>query len=77
MLSLLHLVVKGQQYFATSNCMSLDEKIVLEIWLNLGLNLTIFSRNRAQSDKLNLLEAVRRVPRSADFCTWTYFSTDP
>ena len=42
MLSLLHLVVKAQQYFVTSNCMSLDEKIVLEIWLNLGLNLTIF-----------------------------------
>ena len=41
-LSLLHLVVKAQQYFVTSNCMSLDEKIVLEIWLNLGLNLTIF-----------------------------------
>ena len=42
MLSLLHLVVKAQQYFVTSNCMSLDEKIVFEIWLNLGLNLTIF-----------------------------------
>ena len=42
MLSLLYLVVKAQQYFVTSSCMFLDEKTVLEIWLNPWLNLTIF-----------------------------------
>ena len=44
MLSLLHLIVKAQQYFVTSSCMFLDEKTVLEMWLNPGLNLTIFRR---------------------------------
>ena len=42
MLSLLHLIVKGQQYFVTLSCMFLDEKTVLEMWPNPGLNLTIF-----------------------------------
>ena len=42
MLSLMHIVVKAQHYFVTSSCMLLDEKTVPEIWLNLGLNLTIF-----------------------------------
>ena len=42
MLSLLHLIVKAQQYFVTSSCMFLDEKTVLEMWLNPGLKLTIF-----------------------------------
>ena len=41
-LSVLYLVVKAQKYFVTSNCMFLDEKTMLEIWLNPGLNLTIF-----------------------------------
>ena len=42
MLSLLYLVVEAPQYFVTSSCMFLDEKTVLENWLNTGLNLTIF-----------------------------------
>ena len=42
MLSLLYLIVKAQQYFVTLSCIFLDEKTVLEIWLNPGLNLTIF-----------------------------------
>ena len=42
MLSLLYLVVKTQHYFVTSSYMFLDEKTVLEIWLNPWLNLTIF-----------------------------------
>ena len=37
-----YLVVKAQQYFVTSSCMLLEEKTVLENWLNPGLNLTIF-----------------------------------
>ena len=41
MLSLLYLVVNAQQYVVTSSCMFLDEKTVLEIWLNPGLHLTI------------------------------------
>ena len=40
--SLLFLVVKAQQYFVTSSCMLLDEKTMLEIWHNPGLNLPIF-----------------------------------
>ena len=42
MLPLLHLVVKAQQYFLTSSCTFLDKKMVLEVWLNPGLNLNIF-----------------------------------
>ena len=42
MLSFLYLVVKTRQYFVTLSCMFLDEKTLLEIWLNPGLNLTIF-----------------------------------
>ena len=41
-LSLLYLVVKDQQYFVTSSFMFLEEKNLLEILLNPGLNLTIF-----------------------------------
>ena len=46
MLSLLYLVVKAQQHFVTSSCVSLDEKTALEIRLNPGLNLTIFRGTR-------------------------------
>ena len=42
MLPLLYLVVKAQQNFVASSCMFLDEKTLLENWLNPGLNLTIF-----------------------------------
>ena len=49
MLSLLYLVVKAQQYFVTSSSMLLDEKTVLEIWLNPGLKLTIFQGTRPSS----------------------------
>ena len=38
----LHLVLKAQQYFVSSSYMFLYEKTVLEIWLNPGLNLTVF-----------------------------------
>ena len=46
MLLLLYLVVKAQQYIVTLSCMFLDEKTMLEIWLNPGLNLTIFRGTR-------------------------------
>ena len=46
MLSLLYLLVKAQQYFVTSSCLFLDEKTVLEVWLNPRLNLTIFPGTR-------------------------------
>ena len=42
MLSFLYLIVKAQQYFVTSSCIFLDEKTVLEVWLNPGFNLTMF-----------------------------------
>ena len=42
MLLLLYLVVKIEEYIVTSSCRFLDEKTMLEIWLNPGLNLTIF-----------------------------------
>ena len=42
MLLLLYLVVKAQQYIVILSCMFLDEKTMLEIWLDPGLNLTIF-----------------------------------
>ena len=45
MLSLLYLVVKGEQDFASSRCMFLDRKTLLKIWFNPGLN--HLSRNRA------------------------------
>ena len=41
-LSLLYLVVKAQQHFVSSSCTFSDEKTLLKIWLNPGLNLTSF-----------------------------------
>ena len=42
MLSLLHLRVKAQKYFVSLSYIFLDKKNVPKIWLNLGLDLTIF-----------------------------------
>ena len=42
MLSLLYLLVKAQQYFVTPSCLFLDEKTLVEVWVNPELNLTIF-----------------------------------
>ena len=42
MLSSLNLGVKTQKYFVSSSNMFLDKKTLLKIWLNPGLNLTIF-----------------------------------
>ena len=36
-------------YFVSSSCMFLDEKTLLKIWPNSGLNLTIFRGTRPQS----------------------------
>ena len=38
----LYLGVKAQQYFVSSSHMFLDKKTFLKIWLDPGLNLTIF-----------------------------------
>ena len=46
MLSLLYLGVHAEQYFANSSCVFLDKKNLLKIWLNPGLNLTIFQGTR-------------------------------
>ena len=43
MLSLLYLLVKAQQYFVTPSCLFLDEKTLVEVWVNPGLDLTIFT----------------------------------
>ena len=53
MLSLLYLLVKAPQYFVTSSCLFSDEKTLLEIWLNPGINLIIFPGTgpRAQADQ--------------------------
>ena len=45
-LSILYLRLKAQQYFASLSYMFLDKKTLLKIWLNLGLNLTIFQGAR-------------------------------
>ena len=42
MLSSLYVGVKIQQYFVSSSDMFLDKETLLEVWLNPGLNLTIF-----------------------------------
>ena len=42
MLSSLNLGVKTQKYFVSSSNMFLDKKTLFKIWLNPGLNLTIF-----------------------------------
>ena len=42
MLSSLNIEVKTQQYFVSSSDMFLDKKTLFEIWVNPGLNLTIF-----------------------------------
>ena len=40
--SLQYLGVKTQHHFVSSSYMFLDKKTLLRIWINLGLNLTIF-----------------------------------
>ena len=70
MLSLWYLLVKAQQHFVTSSCMFLDEKTVLEIWLDLGLNLTIFrgtGPNIYQSIKKKMIELLRRLTTQRKF----------
>ena len=42
MSSSLNLVVKTQKYFVRSSNVFLDMKTLHKIWLNAGLNLTIF-----------------------------------
>ena len=42
MFSLLYLRVETQQYFESLSYMFLDEKTLLKIWFNVGLNLIIF-----------------------------------
>ena len=42
MLSLLYLGVKAQQHFLSSCCVFSDEKTLLKIWVNPGLNLRSF-----------------------------------
>ena len=44
MFSLLYLRGKTQHYFESLSYMFLDDKTLLKIWLNLGLNLIIFRR---------------------------------
>ena len=41
---------KGSTFFVTSSCMLLDEKTVLEIWLNPGLNFTMFRETGPRSE---------------------------
>ena len=72
MLSLLYLRVQAQQYFVTSSYMFLDEKTVLEIWLNLGLNLTIFRGTRPRT--LDLYAWVEAL-QSCCFLQWTCIPT--
>ena len=55
MLLLLYLVVKTKQYIVTLSCMFLDEKTVLEIWLNPGLNLTIFRRTGPRCERVKVM----------------------
>ena len=59
MLSLLYLRVKTQQYFESLRYMLLEEKTLLKIWLNLGVNLNHLSRNWAQMYILKLLGILR------------------
>ena len=42
MSSSLNLVLKTQKYFVSSSNVFLDKKTMHKIWLNAGLNLTIF-----------------------------------
>ena len=42
--------IKGSTFFVTSSCMLLDEKTVLEIWLNPGLNFTMFRETGPRSE---------------------------
>ena len=39
--------MNAQQYFETSSCMFSDKNTLIKIWLNPGLNLTIFCRERS------------------------------
>ena len=60
MLSLLYLRVQAQQYFVSLSYMVVDKKIVLKIWLNLGLNLTVFRGTGPRAPSVTLLPVSQR-----------------
>ena len=60
MLSLLYLRVQAQQYFVSLSYMVVDKKIVLKIWLNLGLNLTFFRGTGPRAPSATLLAVSQR-----------------
>ena len=60
MLSLLYLRVQAQQHFVSLSYMVVDEKIVLKIWLNLGLNLTFFRGTGPRAPSVTLLPVSQR-----------------
>ena len=55
MLSLLYLRLQAQQYFISLSYMVVDKKMVLKIWLNLGLNLTFFRGTGPRAPSVTLL----------------------
>ena len=56
--SLWYLRVKAQHYFVSLSCILLDKKTLLKIWLNPGLNLTIF-RGTGPADILMHVQSCR------------------
>ena len=65
MLSLLYLRVQAQQYFVSLSYMVVDKKIVLKIWLNLGLNLTVFRGTGPRAPSVTLLPVSQRFMHPA------------
>ena len=62
-LSFLLFEVKAQQYFVSSRYMFLDKNTLLKIWLNPGLNLTMF--RGMGPDGLKTTSCTEKVPGEA------------
>ena len=65
---ILNIKVKTQQYFVSSSDVFLDKKTLFEIWVNPGLNLTIFRKTgRRSTGKENFIQPNWRAQWSAEF----------
>ena len=71
MLSSLSLGVKARKYFVSSSDIFLDKKTLLKIWLNPGLNLTIFRGTRPRSSNCCVCEMKHAT--GMETCTKIYF----
>ena len=61
MLSFLFFEVKAQQCFVSSSNMFLDKKTLLKIWLNPGLNLSVFRGTGPRAIRFDCIQCTKWI----------------